>query len=135
MIHRKQNHDVPECRELKSDGGCSKTDEDCWYLHKMQQNDKQTIEVELNTTTPASMKNSTILAHTEYTNSTEPHVDFPQAASNKTTPETPKVEGFLINLMTLIKEQNKTMLEIMTKMMQNQSIKITPASQVRPYQS
>lgn len=68
-------------------------------------------------------------------NAIEPKSDFPQVYSNKTKPETPKTDLLLMEMMTLIKEQNKTMVDIMMNMMQNLPIKLTPAPLVNPYQS
>jgi len=75
-------------------------------------------------------------------NAIEPKSDFPQVYSNKTKPETPKTDSetpktdlLLMEMMTLIKEQNKTMVDIMMNMMQNLPIKLTPAPLVNPYQS
>ena len=119
MIHRKQSHDVPTCTKHNTDMGCDKPDEECWYPHKVKQKITSPKPQHINQNNkPAS-----------YAKAVAPQQDFPTVSQNsnkpkKTEADAPtQAEKMVIETMNMIKEQNKTMMEIMlTMMQQNQAL-------------
>ena len=105
MTHRKKNHDVPIFRLLKTDAGCDKSDEVCWYKHKGNQHERKAQN-----------------AH-DNPNTAQAKLDFPEATQNKSIPnrETEDTPTKMETLMWEMMKQNKTMMEsILCMIQQNQ---------------
>ena len=127
MIHRKNFHDVPICIKFKTNVGCDKPDEDCWYPHKSTKHpnkpsgDSQTNEAGHSSNeehvTYANMVSQLNGQHVTQRNpyENEPKQDFPKVPQNKSIPTT--TEMILMEIM----KQNKLMMETMMSIMkQNQ---------------
>ena len=130
MIHRKINHDLPFCNKYNSGNGCNKPDNDCWYPHKTKHEVRTNSQLCENINKPAS-----------YAKVTSSEQDFPKVTQFKTTPtETEpnsqtRTEQIMIETMNMMKEQNKTMMELILGLMQQNQQIIGTAPRVPPSQS
>ena len=108
MIHRKNVHDVPTCSKFKTQVGCDKLDDDCWYPHKYTRTTAQSkTEQSVTYANIVSQSNGAQQATLQNTRKNEPKQDFPEVTQNKSVPlkgkeEPPtKTETILMEMMNL----------------------------------
>ena len=106
MNHRKKEHKIIQlCKKINEEGGCPRSSDACWFLHA----------------------NADV-------NGMNSQVDFPQVSQNKTRPlysdmmkpksspasmitmEPSQTEKKIMEMMTLMKNQSKLMMEMLGKM-------------------
>ena len=116
MIHRKQKHEMPNCKKDGTEKGCDRSEEDCWYPHNKHKKSIQSIS-----TPVISAQNS------------EEKLDFCQVTNKKAIPITnvsldssPKTDSMMMEMMNMIKEQNKTIMEILLTMQNHQMNLMSP---------
>ena len=112
MIHRKQKHEMPECKKHITEKGCDQSEEDCWYPHTKHRNNQTP---KLISTPVISVRNS------------EEKQDFCQVTNKKAIPinklsldASPKTDSIMMEMLNMIKEQNKAVMEILLTMQSNQ---------------
>ena len=121
MIHRKNLHDVPTCSKFKTLMGCDKPEDACWYPHisivRTRQPRAEEPATYANMVSPSTEAQHATLQNTK---ESEPKLNFPQLAQNKTIPlkgtedTLTKTETILMEIM----KQNKFLMESMMSIMQ-----------------
>ena len=112
MIHRRKEHNVSiVCKNVNTPAGCDRSDENCGYLHPKSGQQPPQLPLIMN------LENTN---HGEITKQQE----FQKITQKKPIPlpvldTQNKMEKIMMDMLTSIKEQNRTMVELILNMQRN----------------